>query len=69
MQPFDRPFAWALIRLDGADTSMLHAVFTDSPSGMHTGMRVRAVWRSEREGHIADIAGFEPDPPGSTDPG
>ncbi|MDE0664320.1 MAG: OB-fold domain-containing protein [Acidimicrobiaceae bacterium] len=62
MQPFDRPFAWALIRLDGADTSMLHAVFADSPSDMSTGMRVRAVWRSEREGHIADIAGFDPDP-------
>ena len=62
MQPFDRPFAWALIRLDGADTSMLHAVFADSPSDMFTGMRVRAAWRSEREGHIADIAGFDPDP-------
>lgn len=61
MQPFDRPFAWALIRLYGADTSMLHAVFADSPSGMYTGMRVRAVWRTEREGQITDIAGFEPD--------
>lgn len=60
MQPFDRPFAWALIRLDGADTAMLHAVFVDSADEMSTGMRVRVVWRSEREGHIADIAGFEP---------
>ena len=34
LQPFDRPFAWALIRLDGADTSMLHAVFTDSAADM-----------------------------------
>lgn len=25
-QPLDRPFAWALIQLDGADTSLLHAV-------------------------------------------
>ena len=25
-QPLARPFAWALIRLDGADTAMLHAV-------------------------------------------
>ena len=23
--PLDRPFAWALVRLDGADTSLLHA--------------------------------------------
>ena len=62
MQPFDRPFAWALIRLDGADTSMLHAVFAGSAAEMSTGMRVRVVWRTEREGHIADIAGFEPVP-------
>jgi uncharacterized OB-fold protein len=25
-QPLNRPFGWALIRLDGADTAMLHAV-------------------------------------------
>ena len=25
-QPLDRPFAWALIKLDGADTPLLHAV-------------------------------------------
>jgi uncharacterized protein len=25
-QPLDRPFGWALIRLDGADTALLHAV-------------------------------------------
>ena len=61
-QPFDRQFAWALIRLDGADTPMLHAVLVDSAQAMSTGMRVRAVWRQEREGHIADIAGFEPIP-------
>ena len=64
MQPFDRPFAWALIRLDGADTSMLHAVYAPSAAEMSTGMRVRVVWRTEREGHIADIAGFERSPPG-----
>ena len=57
-QPFDGPFAWALIRLDGADTTMLHAVLADSAAEVRTGMRVRAVWRDERQGHIADIAGF-----------
>src|SRR5690242_11094373 len=28
-QPFDRPFAWALVQLDGADTALLHAL--DAP--------------------------------------
>ncbi|MGH3330790.1 MAG: Zn-ribbon domain-containing OB-fold protein, partial [Nocardioidaceae bacterium] len=40
-QPFDRPFAFALILLDGADTPMLHAVDVDSPDQIRTGMRVR----------------------------
>ncbi|GAA3166291.1 hypothetical protein GCM10020255_052080 [Rhodococcus baikonurensis] len=31
-QPLTKPFAWALIKLDGADTSMLHAVDVDSPT-------------------------------------
>jgi len=60
-QPFDRPFAWAMVLLDGADVPMLHAVLVDSPAEMSTGMRVRVQWRAEREGHIADIAGFVPD--------
>jgi len=61
-QPFDGAFAWALIRLDGADTPMLHGVRASSASEVYTGMRVQAVWRDERNGHIADIAGFEPMP-------
>ena len=40
-QPLDRPFAWALVRMDGADTGLLHAVDAGSPDGMRTGMRVR----------------------------
>ena len=34
-QPLDRPFAWALIQLDGADTALLHDVIEanlDDPS-------------------------------------
>ncbi|WP_285748296.1 OB-fold nucleic acid binding domain-containing protein [Lentzea sp. NBRC 105346] len=57
-QPLDRPFAWALIQLDGADTSLLHAV--DAPHDqMRTGVRVRARWREERVGAITDIECFE----------
>ncbi len=59
-QPFETPFAWALIRLDGADTDMLHGVLVDDVAEMATGMRVRVVWRDERQGHISDIAGFVP---------
>ena len=59
-QPLDHPFAWALIRLDGADTAMLHAVDAGSAAAMRTGMRVTARWAAERVGSIRDIACFEP---------
>jgi uncharacterized OB-fold protein len=63
-QPLDRPFAWALIRLDGADTALLHAVDAGSADAMRTGMRVRPRWAAERAGHIRDIECFEPGPDG-----
>ncbi len=63
-QPLGHPFGWALIRLDGADTAMLHAVDTGSPEQLRTGMRVRPRWAAERAGSgITDIACFEPEPP------
>lgn len=61
VHPFDRPFAWALIRLDGATSGLLHAVDAGSEDAMQTGMRVRPRWRSERKGEIHDIECFEPE--------
>ncbi len=59
-QPLGHSFAWALIRLDGADTAMLHAVDAGSAAAMRTGMRVRVRWSASLVGHIRDIACFEP---------
>jgi hypothetical protein len=59
--PLPRPFAWALIRLDGADTSMLHAVDAGAESGMRTGLRVKPRWRAQTVGEIRDIECFEPE--------
>jgi uncharacterized OB-fold protein len=58
--PLDRPFAWALVKLDGADTSLLHAFDCGSPERAQSGARVRIRWAPETEGHIKDIACFEP---------
>lgn len=55
-QPLDRPFAWALIKLDGADTPLLHAV----DGRVATGDRVHAHWVDEPVGAITDIACFVP---------
>ncbi len=59
-QPLSAPFAWALIRLDGADTAMLHAVDAGDPARMASGMRVQPRWRGERGGAITDIECFVP---------
>jgi uncharacterized OB-fold protein len=60
-QPLERPFAWALIKLDGADTALLHAVDAGDIAKMASGMRVKARFSTERIGTIRDIACFEPE--------
>ena len=60
-QPFDRPFAFALVTLDGADVPLLHALDVAGPEDVETGMRVRIRWRDQRTGDITDIECFEPD--------
>jgi uncharacterized protein len=57
-QPLDRPFAWALIKLDGADTLLMHAVDAGQPEAIRTGARVHAHWADETVGAITDIAYF-----------
>ncbi|TLH50284.1 Zn-ribbon domain-containing OB-fold protein [Mycolicibacterium aubagnense] len=62
-QPLQRPFAWALIKLDGADTPLLHAVDLGEgapAASLKAGDRVRAHWVDEPVGAITDIAYFVP---------
>ena len=61
VHPMQKPFGWALIKLDGADTAMLHIVDAGSIDAMSTGMRVKARWAQERVGYITDITCFEPE--------
>ena len=58
--PWQVPHGLALVLLDGADTPLLHGVLVDSPDQVVTGLRVEAVWKSERVGHITDLVGFAP---------
>jgi uncharacterized OB-fold protein len=55
----DRPFAWALIKLDGADTPLLHAVDAGTSEAISTGTRVHVHWADEPVGAITDIACFK----------
>jgi uncharacterized OB-fold protein len=58
--PWQEPFAWVLVRFDGADTSFLHVLPAADPSAVHTGMRVRPEFapEGERVGHVNDIRHF-----------
>jgi uncharacterized protein len=61
--PMSTPFAWALIRLDGADTALLHVVDTGGTEQLSTGDRVTVKFRpeAERVGAMSDIEAFVPE--------
>jgi uncharacterized OB-fold protein len=58
-QPLQKPFAFALIRLDGADMPMLHAVDAGDESKLEAGTRVVARFAPEPSGGIRDIVCFD----------
>jgi len=51
------PFAYALIRLDGAGVDLPHRITRDLEK-LRNGIRVRARFREEPTGHILDIMDF-----------
>jgi uncharacterized protein len=59
--PLQHPFAWALVRPDGADVGFLQAVDAGTPDAMSAGMRVQPRWATDREGSILDLACWEPE--------
>jgi uncharacterized OB-fold protein len=60
IQPLKPPFVYAVIRLDGADTGMVHLLGEVEPGDVKEGMRVKAVFAEERKGSPLDIAYFKP---------
>ncbi|QMU77528.1 hypothetical protein GXW83_19355 [Streptacidiphilus sp. PB12-B1b] len=63
--PLPAPFAWVLVRLDGADTSLLHVLDapppgSGDPGAVRTGLRVAVRWAEQRTGAVTDIACFVP---------
>jgi uncharacterized OB-fold protein len=59
-QPLPVPFGLALIRLDGADTSLAHIVREQDLDRLKVGGRVRAVFAAKRTASILDIGWLEP---------
>ena len=58
VQPAEPPFAYALIKLDGADVGFLHLIKKDLEKIRH-GSRVKARFKTDRTAHILDIDSFE----------
>jgi uncharacterized OB-fold protein len=57
LQPAEAPFAYALIRLDGADVDFLHVIKKDLEK-LENGARVKALFKKDRNGQITDIDAF-----------
>jgi hypothetical protein len=58
----DTPAVVGLIRLDGADTLVVHRLDPGSRAALEIGMRVAAVFEEagERRGHLDDVRWFTP---------
>jgi len=60
LHPRKAPFVYAVIKMDGADTGLVHFVGGVSPEKVKVGMRVEPVFEKERNGNILDIKHFRP---------
>jgi uncharacterized OB-fold protein len=60
LQPVVRPYVVGLVKLDGADTALLHYVGDIEPDAVKVGMRLQVVLAEERHGNIWDIRHFKP---------
>lgn len=59
-QPKKPPYVLALIKLEGADTPLVHVVCGIASAEIKKGMKVKAVFAEERIGSLMDISHFEP---------
>ena len=60
LHPKKPPFVYAIIKMDGADTGLVHLIDGIDPDKVKVGMTVKAVMAKERDGHITDIKHFKP---------
>ncbi len=58
VQPLEPPFAYAIIKLDGADVGFLHLIKKDLDK-ITNGSRVKAKFKTDRTAEILDIDSFE----------
>ena len=57
--PAERP-VYGLIRLDGADTAVLHLIEAGAVDALRAGMKVEAVFAADGEARSLAVRGFRP---------
>ena len=60
VMPLESPFAYGIIRLDGADTDIVHIIHEGDPQKLKIGMRVEASFYEKPRKRILDIEYFKP---------
>jgi uncharacterized OB-fold protein len=60
VMPLEPPYSYALIRLDGADTDIVHIINVGDPKQLKVGTRVEAVYKEKPRKRILDIEYFRP---------
>jgi len=60
LHPIKAPFAYGIIKLDGADTGMTHLIGEMDFKSIREGMRLKAVFQEEPKGNYLDIKYFKP---------
>jgi len=60
VQPIPGWFMYGIIKLDGADTNIVHFLSGIDPEYVKPGLAVQAVFKNERKGSILDINYFKP---------
>ena len=60
IQPREPPYAYGIIKLDGADTGLVHLLGEVDLDKIKVGMRVKAVFNENPEGNYLDIKYFKP---------
>ena len=63
LQPFEPPYIYGVVKLDGADTGLTHFLGEVEPGELHSGMRMEAVFKKKEErcGRITDLLYFRPE--------
>jgi len=62
VQPAKIPLTYGIVKLDGADTGLVHMLGEVDPDQLKVGMKVKAVFKvkDERQASILDIKYFKP---------